>query len=59
MKQLLKYTVEYWFLRMEPIESYEHYVQEVIAATPEDAINTMKKLAPLGAKDFKIVNYDR
>ena len=59
MKQQLTYEVEYWFLNMHPIESYDFRVQKVIASTPEAAIKAIKKSAPKGSKDFKIVNYDR
>ena len=41
---------------MHPIESYDFRVQKVIASTPEDAIKAIKKSAPKGSKDFKIVN---
>tara|TARA_R100001440_G_scaffold335_2_gene1016 strand:- start:881 stop:1060 length:180 start_codon:yes stop_codon:yes gene_type:complete len=59
MKQPLTYEVEYWFLNMHPIESYDFRIQKVIATTPEEALKAIKKSAPKGSKGFKIVNYDR
>ena len=59
MKQIIKYQIEYHFLNMEPIESYDFRVQTVMATTPEEAIEAIKKSAPIGSKGFKIVNYDR